>query len=102
MADFMVANPTRQILSAIDLTAWMSSLPDDDQVLLSMRMAGHRLKSIGKKLGIRTERVWSRCRRLGYELAERAQLDIPSSRRLYETEQMLRETFRSRGSGQRA
>ena len=57
------------------------SLPDDDQVLLSMRMAGHRLKSIGKKLGLRTERVWSRCRQLGYELAERAQLDIPSSRR---------------------
>jgi hypothetical protein len=81
LADFMVANPTREILSAIDLTAWMSSLPDDDQVLLSMRMAGHRLKSIGKKLGIRTERVWSRCRQLVYELAERAQLDIPSSRR---------------------
>jgi hypothetical protein len=81
LADFMVANPTRQIVSAIDLEAWMSSLPDDDQVLLSMRMAGHRLKSIGKKLGIRTERAWSRCRQLGYELAERAQLDVPSSRR---------------------
>jgi len=81
LADFMVANPTHQILSAISLAAWMSSLPDDDQVLLSMRMAGHRLKSIGKKLGIRTEKAWSRCRQLRYELAERAQLDVPSSRR---------------------
>jgi hypothetical protein len=81
LADSLTANPVRRIVSAIDLEAWISSLPDDDQVLLSMRMAGHRLKSIGKKLGLRTERVWSRCRQLGYELAERAQLEIPSFRR---------------------
>jgi hypothetical protein len=81
LADSLTANPVRRIVSAIDLEAWISSLPEDDQVLLSMKMAGHRLKSIGKKLGIRTERVWSRCRQLGYELAERAQLDVPLSRR---------------------
>jgi DNA-directed RNA polymerase specialized sigma24 family protein len=80
LADFMVANPTRQIVSAIDLEAWIASLPEDDQVLLSMRMAGHRLKSIARRLGIRTEKAWSRCRRLGHELAERAQLEIPVSR----------------------
>ena len=80
LAESLTANPVRKIVSAIDLEAWISSLPEDDQVLLSMRMAGHRLKSIARRLGIRTERAWSRCRRLGHELAERAQLEIPVSR----------------------
>ena len=80
MAESLAANPVRKIVSAIDLEAWISSLPDDDQTLLSMRMAGHRLKSIARRLGIRTERAWSRCRRLGHELAERAQLEVPVSR----------------------
>jgi hypothetical protein len=80
LAESLAANPVRKILSAIDLEAWIASLPEDDQVLLSMRMAGHRLKSIARRLGIRTERAWSRCRRLGHELAERAHLEIPASR----------------------
>jgi len=80
LAESLAANPVRKILSAIDLEAWIASLPEDDQVLLSMRMAGHRLKSIARRLGIRTERAWSRCRRLGHELAERAQLEVPVSR----------------------
>jgi len=80
MAESLAANPVRKIVSAIDLEAWIASLPEDDQVLLSMRMAGHRLKSIARRLGIRTEKAWSRCRRLGHELAERAQLEIPVSR----------------------
>ena len=79
LADSLAANPVRKILSAIDLEAWIASLPEDDQVLLSLRMAGHRLKSIARRLGIRTERAWSRCRRLGHELAERAHLEIPAS-----------------------
>jgi len=81
LAESLAANPLRKIVSAIDLEAWISSLPEDDQVLLSMRMAGHRLKSIARRLGIRTEKAWSRCQRLGHELAERAQLEIPVSRR---------------------
>lgn len=76
LAEAMVANPVRRIVSALDLQAWLASLPDADQVLLAMRMAGYRLKPIAKRLGISTSAAWARCRELGYELAERAHVDV--------------------------
>ena len=84
LAEAMAANPVRRIVSAIDLQAWLASLSDDDQILLSMRMAGHRLKPIAKRLGISTSAAWARCRELGYELAERAHVEVPCGGRLEE------------------
>ena len=81
LADFMVANPVRKIISAIDLEAWLAELSAEDRQLLSMRMVGCGWNEIGNELGISGSSAWARCRRLGHELAERAQLEIPCSRR---------------------
>jgi DNA-directed RNA polymerase specialized sigma24 family protein len=81
LADFMAANPVRKIISAIDLEAWLAELSAEDRQLLSMRMVGCGWNEIGNELGISGSSAWARCRRLGHELAERAQLEIPVSRR---------------------
>ena len=81
LAEAMTANPVRKLVSAIDLEAWLAGLSDDDQILLSMRMAGHRLKPIAKRLGISTSAAWARCRELGHELAERAHVEVPGGSR---------------------
>ena len=77
LAEAMAANPVRKLVSAIDLEAWLAGLSEDDQVLLSMRMAGYKLKPIAKTLGVSTSAAWARCRELGRELAERAHLEVP-------------------------
>lgn len=64
LAEAMAANPVRKLVSALDLEAWLAGLPEDDQVLLSMRMAGHRLKAIAKRLGISTSAAWARTSQL--------------------------------------
>jgi hypothetical protein len=81
LAEAVAANPVRRIVSAIDLQAWLAGLSDDDQVLLGMRMAGYRLKPIAKRLGISTSAAWARCRELGFELAERANVVVPGGGR---------------------
>jgi hypothetical protein len=81
LADFMAANPVRKIISAIDLEAWLAELSAEDRQLLSMRMAGCGWNEIGNELAISGSSAWARCRRLGYELAGRAQLEIPVVRR---------------------
>jgi hypothetical protein len=77
LAEVMANNPARRIVSAIDLQAWLASLPDDDRALLSMRMAGHGWVEIGAALCISGSSAWSRCRNLGRALAERAHVEIP-------------------------
>ena len=77
LAEAMAANPVRKLVSAIDLEAWLAELPEDDQVLLAMRMAGYKLKPIAKRLGISTSAAWARSRELGHELAERAHVEVP-------------------------
>jgi hypothetical protein len=82
LAEAMAANPVRRIVSMLDLQAWLAGLSEDDQILLSMRMAGYKLKPIAKQLGISTSAAWARCRELGYELAERAHVEVPAGGRL--------------------
>jgi hypothetical protein len=77
LAEVMANNPAKKIVSAIDLEAWLASLPEDDRALLSMRMAGHGWTEIGASLCISGSSAWSRCRNLGRELAERAHVEIP-------------------------
>jgi hypothetical protein len=81
LAEVMANNPVRRIVSAIDLEAWLAGLSEDDQVLLSMRMAGYKLKPIAKTLGVSTSAAWARCRELGYALAERAHVEVPGGSR---------------------
>jgi hypothetical protein len=81
LAEVLAANPVRKIVSAIDLQAWLAELSAEDRQLLSMRMAGCGWNEIGNELAISGSTAWARCRRLGYELAERAQLEIPVVRR---------------------
>ena len=81
LAEAMAANPVRKLVSAIDLEAWLAGLSEDDRVLLAMRMAGHRLKPIANRLGISVSAAWARCRELGYELAERAHVEVPGGSR---------------------
>jgi hypothetical protein len=76
-AEVMANNPVRRIVSAIDLQAWLAELPDDDQALLSMRMAGCGWVEIGAALCISGSSAWARCRNLGRELAERAHMEVP-------------------------
>ena len=77
LAEAMANNPIRRIVSAIDLQAWLASLPDDDRALLSMRMAGCGWNEIGTALCISGSSAWSRSRNLGRELAERACIEVP-------------------------
>jgi hypothetical protein len=77
LAEATVSNPVRRMVSAIDLQAWLTSLQEADQQLLSMKMAGHGLEAIGKRLGISTSAAWARCRELGFELADRAHVEVP-------------------------
>jgi hypothetical protein len=77
LAEVMANNPAKKIVSAIDLEAWLASLPEDDRALLSMRMAGHGWTEIGASLCISGSSAWSRCRNLGRELAERAHVEVP-------------------------
>jgi len=81
LAEATVSNPVRRMVSAIDLQAWLASLREADQQLLSMKMAGHSLEVIGKLLNISTSAVWARSRELGYELAERAHVEVPGGSR---------------------
>jgi DNA-directed RNA polymerase specialized sigma24 family protein len=81
LAEAMAANPVRKLVSAIDLEAWLAGLSEDDQVLLSMRMAGYKLKPIAKTLGVSTSAAWARCRELGHALAERAHVEVPGGSR---------------------
>ena len=72
LAEATSSNPTRRILSAINLTAWLAELPVEDRHMLELRAAGHGLEEIAEKMGISTSNIFARCKRLGLALAEHA------------------------------
>ncbi len=76
LATALQVNPTRDIISAVDLEAWMTSLPEDDQDILAMRQAGSTLKDIAEHLGLSISTVFSRLKLLGLVLADRAGLPV--------------------------
>ncbi len=82
-------DPTWKILSALDLSAWLTELPDDDQELLALRAAGYTLEETGKITGSSTSAVFGRGRRLGTELAERAGMLITQTKKPAEVSRPL-------------
>ena len=80
-ADATSSNPTRRILSAIDLAAWLDDLPPEDRHMLKLRAAGYGLEEIAEKMKISTSCVFANCKRLGLALAEHAGMRIGSKKR---------------------
>lgn len=64
-------NPTRRIVSAIDLDAWLHDLADSDVDALAMRMASYTFDEIGEALDCSTSSAFARCHRLGRDLLDR-------------------------------
>jgi DNA-directed RNA polymerase specialized sigma24 family protein len=76
LATALQVNPQRDIISAVDLEAWVASLPDADQELLAMRQAGSTLADIAEHLDVSISKVFSRMKVLGLMLADRAGLPV--------------------------
>ncbi len=71
-ARWLKHDPTSAITSALDLGRWYNSLEEGDQELLELRVRGETLKGVGRALGKSTSWVFSRCKKLGEELAQYA------------------------------
>ncbi|WP_437649240.1 hypothetical protein [Sorangium sp. So ce362] len=69
LAEATSSNPTRRILSAIDLTAWLADLPADDRRMLDLRAAGFDLEEISGEIGSSTFAICRRIEELGENLA---------------------------------
>ena len=76
LATALQNDPTRAIISAVDLEAWVASLPDADQELLALRQAGSTLKESASKLNLSISAVWARLKKLGLALSDRAGIAI--------------------------
>lgn len=76
LATALQTNPTRDIISAVDLEAWVAALPEQDPELLAMRMEGSTLGDIAERLDVSVSKVFSRLELLGLQLADRAGLPV--------------------------
>ncbi len=76
LATALQTSPQRDIVSAIDLEAWVASLPEPDQQLLAMRQASSTLADIAEHLDVSISKVFSRMKVLGLMLADRAGLPV--------------------------
>ncbi|XXX76093.1 hypothetical protein WMF30_51435 [Sorangium sp. So ce134] len=74
LAEATSSNPTRRILSAINLTAWLADLPADDRRMLELRAAGIDLEEISGEIGSSTFAICRRIEELGENLAGHAGL----------------------------
>ena len=80
LAEVMANNPSRKIVSALDLEAWLGRLGPEDRMMLALRQAGHTLGGIGGAMGHSTSAVFARLRALGEELAEVAGVALETGR----------------------
>ena len=69
--------PTRDIISAINLSAWLRGLSRRDLELVRMRALGHTYVEIAHQLSLGVSTVCRRCRELGKALARHAELEVP-------------------------
>jgi hypothetical protein len=76
LARLGVQDPTANLLSAMDLDAWLDMLASADRDLVELRGAGMTFKEIGKATGRSLTGAFHRARRLGCELAQRAGLSV--------------------------
>ncbi|WP_437301146.1 hypothetical protein [Sorangium sp. So ce426] len=72
LAEATSSNPTRRILSAINLTAWLADLPADDRRMLELRAAGFDLEEISGEIGSSMFAICRRIEELGENLARHA------------------------------
>jgi hypothetical protein len=79
-AEVLANNPSRKIVSAIDLEKWLSSLDAEDRLMLALRQGGHTLGGIGAATGRSTSVVFKRLRELGEELAKVADIEVKTGR----------------------
>ena len=98
-ADVYADDPTTKLMSALDLSAWLVELPEEDQELLALRASGYTLEETGLRMGMSTSFAFGRSRRLGEELAERAGVSIVQTKNSADAPVSTR---RSRSSGQAA
>jgi DNA-directed RNA polymerase specialized sigma24 family protein len=76
LATALQVNPQRDIISAVDLEAWVNALAPADRELLAMRQAGATLADIAEHLDLSISKVFSRLKTLGLILADRAGLPV--------------------------
>lgn len=65
-------DPAPFLDSAIDLTAWLAELEDEDRTIVAARYAGESLKEIGAATGRSISATFSRLRCLGRDLMTRS------------------------------
>jgi hypothetical protein len=80
LAEVMANNPTKKIVSAIDLERWLGRLGPEDRMMLALRQAGHTLGGIGAAMGMSTSAVFKRLRELGEDLAVVAGVEVETWR----------------------
>jgi hypothetical protein len=76
LATALQVNPQRDIISAVDLEAWVASLAPADRELLAMRQMGATLADIAEHLDVSISKVFSRTKTLGLLLADRTGLPV--------------------------
>ena len=76
LATALQTNPQRDIIAAIDLEAWVASLPTTDQELQAMRQAGSTLADIAVHVDVSISKAFSRLMALGSQFADRAGLPV--------------------------
>jgi hypothetical protein len=72
----MANNPSRKIVSAIDLERWLASLEAGDRMLLALRQAGCTLAEIRTTTGRSMSFTCARLKELGEELAARMDMKM--------------------------
>lgn len=76
LADGLAQDPTPKIIGALDLAKWVNTLAPDDRAVLAARYEGHTLKEAAEAMGSTISPVFARLKRLGTELARRAEIEI--------------------------
>jgi hypothetical protein len=79
-AEVMSSNPSKKIVSAIDLERWLGQLGAEDRMMLALRQAGHTLGGIGAAMGMSTSACFKRLRELGEQLAVVAGVEVETRR----------------------
>ena len=76
LATALQVNPQRDIISAVDLEAWLASLHGQDRELLALRQEGATLKGAAVHFDASISTVFARLKSLGLALADRAGLPV--------------------------
>ncbi len=76
LADGLAQDPTPKIIGALDLASWADTLAPNDRAVLAARYEGHTLKETAEAMGSTISPVFARLKRLGTELARRAEIEL--------------------------